>query len=77
MDLDDTVNIRHPPLDLAQALVHVSGKPGVLSLNRELVTRPETPFDKLLPGCVLSHSQILGVTESQGRVHQVCCMYLF
>ena len=63
MDVDATVNIRHPPLDLAQALVHVAGEPGVLSLNRELVTRPETPSDKLLPCCVLSHSKILGVSH--------------
>ena len=68
MNLDDAVHIRHPPLYLTQTFVHVTREPGVLSLNRELVTLTKTPSYKLLPGCVLSHPQILSLKSQV--IHQ-------
>ena len=41
VNLEDTVNVRHPPLDLSQTLVHVSREPVVLGLHGEAVGLPE------------------------------------
>ena len=63
MDLDDAVDIRHPPLDLTKTFVHVTREPGVLSLNWEFVTLTKTSPHKLLPSCVLSHPQNLSLNH--------------
>ena len=55
MNLEDAVNVRHPPLDLSKTLVHVTRKPVMLGLDGEAVGLPETGLDQLLPDCVLAH----------------------